>query len=679
MTDIAFSMTADDKDVIRGLKAIQNESGNLRDKINEIMVASRQAGAADSQLAQMRMKSLNELLPKQRELKVAGDELNRQLKEGKISATEHAAGFANIANKSNELKVKLQQLRAQLNEDTDDMRQAGLIADRTADKFDHFRKAVASLDRQKEKGLITSKQYQAELTREQAKLSESTDGVSEKTGAFTGKLTALTAAGVGSVGIIQQMAAKLKELHSEMTSDIEAFDKMSRKLQIQGSLTDAQRKDQSRHVGKVAFDAAVPIEKAFETATQLNSSGFADPVKGGSLNTALALMQSSNQIDGDAASFIKGSGQFMQAFGMQKNEQNLADLGIRMQGLFKSTDVQAGDLPDFAKAAPVLSGAGLTLEQSLSTLTALRETMNAGEASTGARNVVLKLQTAKAVGPAREGLASIGLKPEDVDIQGEGLKAALERLKAATAKLGEAERAQALTSIFGAENSPAASILMNSTGKFDRYAQMQREAAPTFIADVNTARSGSYATEVRANVQKQMDSVKLEDETTQQELMRKARVSLREQQSKQWAANGTVMGKLHAAANEVIRAPVDDYLRYPLTGESYMGAGHGHEMERLSNTGPNASRLKINLPPGLQNGLNGNPGIAPRPFVPDPNAIPGKVPVQVVMPKELTEALKANADAAKRNAEALERLEAKTDRNAHAGNVAARAADNGRP
>ncbi len=49
------------------------------------------------------------------------------MKDGKITAEEYKAKFAALGNESNALKVELQKLQAQMNEDMADMRKASAI------------------------------------------------------------------------------------------------------------------------------------------------------------------------------------------------------------------------------------------------------------------------------------------------------------------------------------------------------------------------------------------------------------------------------------------------------------------------------------------------------------------------------------------------------------------------
>jgi hypothetical protein len=534
--------------------------------------------------------------------------LNQALSLGTINADTHARAVAELSRDLKKEAAEAEAAAKSEKEHSQAVKDATAVAEKYATKEERVAAELKRLNALKDKGVLSSKDHARAVAAENAKLDES----SAATGKLSMGFNALTAAGIGSAALLSQMAGKLKELQAEMAGSVVGWDKMSRKFGIQSGLTEAERKTQSKEVGQTAFNAGVGIDKAFETATQLASSGFADPVKSGTLDSALALIQGSNQIDGNASEFIKGSGQFLNAFGRKKDKDNLTEIGVRMQGLFKSTDVQVSDLPDFAKAAPVLSGAGLNLEESLSTLTALRESMSGAEAATGARNVVGKLQSAGANDTAKEALASVGLDTKQVDIEGEGLRAALKTLKVATSQIGEAERAMVLTKVFGVENVASAQILMDSTDKMANFDKMQRDAAPAFQQDVKTARTGAAADAARSDVQTTLDSVKHEDYVREQELMRQARVNLRERRRKDEFAKDTTSGKFNSALLGV-GGFIEDWTARPLLGEEVLGVGHAQEMDRLKSGGKGAAGVsQIHIPDALKNPRPANgPVMAP--------------------------------------------------------------------
>lgn len=209
MSDIAFSMTADEKDVVRGLQAVGKATGTLREQIADLVTASKAAGAADNQLSQQRLAALAPILVKQKELKAATAELEKQLKEGKITADQYKTSFEGISKESNTLTTELRQLQAQVNEDSADLKKAGIVIGATEDKTAKYARAVAELDRLKQKGILTSKQHTAAIAAESAKLTETGDAA-DKSGGFISGLTGKMAGFVGGLGSASAVIALLK-------------------------------------------------------------------------------------------------------------------------------------------------------------------------------------------------------------------------------------------------------------------------------------------------------------------------------------------------------------------------------------------------------------------------------------------------------------------------------------
>lgn len=210
MSDIAFSMTADEKDVIRGLTAVGKEQGKLREEIQKLVTASKEAGAADNQLAQQRLAALTPILEKQKQLKAATAELEKQLKEGKITADQYRQAFDAIAKESNTLNTDLKKLQAQVKEDNADMQKAGRIIGETEDKTQKYSRAVAELDRLKSKGILTSKQHAQAIDAEKAKLND-TGIAADKSGGLVAGLTGKMAGFVGGLASASAVIATIKQ------------------------------------------------------------------------------------------------------------------------------------------------------------------------------------------------------------------------------------------------------------------------------------------------------------------------------------------------------------------------------------------------------------------------------------------------------------------------------------
>lgn len=217
MSDIAFSMTSDEKDVVRGLQAVGKETGRVREQISGLVTASKEAGAADNAIARQRLASLTAVIDRQKDLRAQQEVLAQQLKDGKITAEQYKQSFDGIAKESNKLTAELKQLQSQVAEDTADLKKAGVIIGQTEDKTEKYSRAVAELTRLKDKGILSSKQFTQAVAAEQAKLNDTGDAADKSGGMISG----LTGKMAGFVVGLASASAVIGVLKSEYDALIE--------------------------------------------------------------------------------------------------------------------------------------------------------------------------------------------------------------------------------------------------------------------------------------------------------------------------------------------------------------------------------------------------------------------------------------------------------------------------
>lgn len=357
----------------------------------------------------------------------------------------------------------------------------------------------------------------------------------QQTGVLGGAFGRLVPTTLTLAAAFSKAAGEQAKFRDETEETILKMDKLSRAYQIQAGLNNLQSKQARTDILQIARSNAVDENTAFGAATQLVSSGFASPEKSGALDAFLKIVASSNKAGEDPTALVQGSGQFLTAFGMDKNGQNLLNLGIRSRGLFAQTDFQVGDLTAFAQSAGTFAGAGVSLEDTLSANAILREQMAASEAATQGRNVVSSLQTFAAdSGRSKVLQKQLGLQAGQLDLVGESLPQALGTLDTAIAALPENERATVLTKLFGRENLRGAQALLGGTAKFKTFAELQRDRAG-FVAGVNVAQSGVNAAVNRFNVDKTLKELESEDEASRRRL---AEMQLEQMDAENYQASG---------------------------------------------------------------------------------------------------------------------------------------------
>ena len=166
------------------------------------------------------------------------------------------------------------------------------------------------------------------------------------------------AAGGTLYAALVKIAQAQRDIVSNGAEQAVNLDTLARKMQIQAGLTDEERQAESLKVIKQSSQAGVAAESGFQAATQLAGSGFKDPVQSGSLQTILNTMQASS-FQGSPDELVSAFAEALNAYGLEKTNQNLQQIAVSAQSLFKQTDFQLTELQDFAKNASVFEGANI--------------------------------------------------------------------------------------------------------------------------------------------------------------------------------------------------------------------------------------------------------------------------------------------------------------------------------
>lgn len=326
---------------------------------------------------------------------------------------------------------------------------------------------------------------------------------------LSAKMTAIGSSFLAAKDFVVQFASALNDAReasegiiisvSEATREI---DTMARAMQTQLNITDKQRKEQQALTLQAAKDAGVTPAVAFETQTQLGSSGFGPGV----LDTMLGLQQATNSLD-DPKGLIEALSMTLTSYGKELNKQNTEQLGVALNSLFDVSTLQIPDVKDFAKAGTVFQQADISMTDALAAFTALRQQLPSSEAATGLRNFVLTSQTAAGHKSKTDALAMAGLRPDQVDFVGEDLFKVIDTYNQALAKLPKEQQNVVLGKMFGMENTASASALLANRAEIVRLQGVQGDRA-TFEQDVRVKRESQQADINRLEIeriQKQME------------------------------------------------------------------------------------------------------------------------------------------------------------------------------
>lgn len=316
---------------------------------------------------------------------------------------------------------------------------------------------------------------------------------------------------LGYLGITQTLSlisAANRQIIEESAQIGAKVDEQNRKFRVQSGLRGLQADAATKRIEKIA--EAVPLSDdpraaAFAAATQLVSSGFsAEEASGGSLRAFSEVIAASNLAgrDTDPRELAQALASFLNSQNLALNEANVRSVGGGLQSLFRGTNIQVADLAEFAKEGASFAGK-LSVPEQLGAFSALRQAMPAGESSTGLRNIVSRLGTARTQKKKVDALKEMGLSPDDVDLIGENLDTVLGRLSSGLAKLRAEEREGALKTLFEEKGVSVAKLLIAGRNAVAFGAKRAQNLAG-FDEDVQEATSGRVAAARRQTLRKEV-------------------------------------------------------------------------------------------------------------------------------------------------------------------------------
>lgn len=348
------------------------------------------------------------------------------------------------------------------------------------------------------------------------------------------------AAGGTLYAALIKVAQAQRDIVSRGAEQAVNLDTLARKMQIQAGLTDEERQAESLKVIQQSSQAGVAAESGFQAATQLAGSGFKDPVQSGSLQTILNTMQASS-FQGSPDELVSAFAEALNAYGLEKTNQNLQQIAVSAQSLFKQTDFQLTELQDFAKNASVFEGANIKIDEALAGFTALREVLPAAESGTGLRNFVNKLQAGDLTKENKQNLERIGVDAGQVDFVGESLTQVLQTVKEATDRMPEADRNAALGKMFGTENVASARLLINSVPRIQEL-QKSQQNGDQFNTDLQTASGGMQAARNRLENQRLVDMMPNANKLQEIDMRNRELDAIVEQKQQEMVIRGGVAG-----------------------------------------------------------------------------------------------------------------------------------------
>lgn len=443
----------------RPFKSIRTASKSLSGDIRETQKSLRELNGQASRIEGFR-KTSAQLAVTGQELKKARQEaaaLAVQFKNTERPTNAQAKAMEAARKNASELQAKYNSLRLSVQRQRQELSQAGINTrnlahderglknriSETTTQLNRQRDALARVSAQQAKLNAVKQRYQAgkELAGNMASVGAAGVGIA----------AAGTMAGVKLLMPGYEFAQKNSELQAVLgvakdSAEMAALRKQARQL---GDNTAASADD--------AAGAQIIIAKA---GGDVDAIQAATPV---TLNMALANRRTMEE----NAALLMG---MKSAF--QLSNDKVAHIGDVLSMTMNKTAADFDGMSDaLTYAAPVAKNAGVSIEETAAMVGALHDAKITGSmAGTGSRAVLSRLQAP--TGKAWDALKELGVKTSDSKGNTRPIFTILKEMQASFEKnrLGTAQQAEYMKTIFGEEASSAAAVLMTaaSTGKLDK-------------------------------------------------------------------------------------------------------------------------------------------------------------------------------------------------------------------
>ncbi|ENK6703815.1 phage tail tape measure protein [Yersinia enterocolitica] len=443
----------------RPFKSIQTASKSLSGNIRETQKSLRELSGQASRIEGFRKTSA--------QLAVTGQELKRAKEEARALAIQfrnteqptraQAQAMEAARKNASALQLKHNSLRQAVQRQRQELSQAGINTRTLAADERRLKSAIsettAQLNRQREAlARVSAQQAKLNAVKQRYQAGKELAGNAASIGAAgVGIATSGTLAGAALLKSGYDFAQKNSELQAVLgvtkdSAEMAALRKQARQL---GDNTAASADD--------AAGAQIIIAKA---GGDVDAIQAATPV---TLNMALANRRTMEE----NAGLLMG---MKSAFQLANNK--VAHIGDVISMAMNKTAANFDGLSDaLTYASPVAKNAGVSIEETAAMVGALHDAKITGSmAGTGSRAVLSRLQAP--TGKAWDAIKELGVKTADPKGNTRPIFTILKEMQASFEqnKLGTAQRAEYMKTIFGEEASSAAAVLMTAavTGKLDQ-------------------------------------------------------------------------------------------------------------------------------------------------------------------------------------------------------------------
>ncbi|MDU4942960.1 MAG: phage tail tape measure protein [Mixta calida] len=443
----------------RPFKSIRNETQKLAGNIRETQTSIKELDAQAAKIDGFR-KASGQLAVTERKLKETKDEvaaLAIQFRNTEKPTTAQARALEKARQEAAQLQSKTNSLRLSVQQQREALNASGISTKNLSSEQQRLKSASAqatvSLSRQKQElQRLSQQQERLNQTSERYRRGQELSGKVRNTGA-----TALGAATVGAVAATSVLRPGYDfALANSTLQAVTGLDRNSADFQ--------SLRAQARSIGDNT--AASANDAAQAQIIIAKSGGSADDIKAATPVT-LDMSLANNRTMEESAQLLMST---KNAFGLANSQ--VAHLGDVISATLNKTAADFDGLSDaLTYIAPVAKNAGVSLEQTTAMIGALAQEGTTGSmAGTGVRAMLLRVQAP--TGEAAKAIKELGVKTADSKGNMRPFFTILKEMQKSFEKnrLGSAQQAEYLKTIFGEEAASSAVTLMKaaSSGMLDK-------------------------------------------------------------------------------------------------------------------------------------------------------------------------------------------------------------------
>jgi hypothetical protein len=322
-----------------------------------------------------------------------------------------------------------------------------------------------------------------------------------------GRLGAMAAAYLNVRRAIQFVTDANRDQMRAAEDAMRKQEEMVLRFRAQGGLDAKQGRVTKGSIYKSAIKTSATSDEAYAAATALESTGFDPKIASEEALVPFLKLKMAQAIDEknkgvSDQQMAESTVKFLTGTNQPKTGENMATLAAQIQGL-QETPMKMVDLPYLARHSETLSAAGMTPEDQLATFAHMIGTEDSEMAGTHLRLIVNNLAEIRNRPKETKLLRKIGLKPDDVDLAGEDLFTALERIDAGIKKLPAGQQTAAWDELFEQRSAADARRLAHSRADVDRLRPKMRDRG-VLERDFATVSTGKLATERREKTKLEM-------------------------------------------------------------------------------------------------------------------------------------------------------------------------------